>query len=70
MAKILFKKTLKKRMCVLGLSTDWDTLTPWEHKGKNMPYFGIHKSISASGNVKFTYLFIGPFGVVIGKWIG
>lgn len=70
MANILFESVRKERMIVVGVSKDWYTITPWEHKGKIMPYFGSCKSISDSGNVKFTYLFIGPFSVVIGKWIG
>ena len=70
MAGILFETVNKKRMIVLGLSKDWHTLTPWIHKGETMPYYGIRKNISDSGDVAFTYVYLGPFSLVIGKWIG
>lgn len=70
MAGILFECIRKERMLVLGLSKDWHTITPWEHKGEIMPYIGVRKNLSDSGNVKFTYVYLGPFSLVIGKWIG
>jgi hypothetical protein len=70
MASILFEHVRKERMIVLGLSKDWYTITPWEHKGEIMPYFGIRKNSSDSGNVKFMYMYLGPLSLVIGKWIG
>lgn len=70
MPGILYEKVSKKRMIVVGVSKDWDTFTPWELDGNIMPYFGIRNKISKSGNMKFTYIFIGPFSVVHAKWIG
>lgn len=70
MANILFESVTKKRMIVLGISKDWHTTTPWEHQGELMPYFGIRRNVGNSGFVKFTYFFLGPLSVVIGKWIG
>ncbi len=59
----------KKRLVVVALSKDWYSPRPWIHKGKDISYFTKINSVSATGNVRFTYLYLGPLSIVIGKWI-
>lgn len=66
---ILFDVRIKKSILVLSISKDWHTLAPWVHPGKLMPYIGVRRNISETGNVHFTYVYVGPFTLVIGTWI-
>lgn len=69
MANILFDVRIKKSALVLSISKDWNTPTPWKHQGKLMPYIGIRRNISETCNVYFTYVYLGPFSLVIGTLI-
>lgn len=68
MAKQLFEIKSKSRITKVFLSDDWKSKTPWRHNNLNQPYFAKVKETSDSGEVDFTYLYIGPFGVLTRKW--
>ena len=59
-----------KRITIISLSKDWYTITPWIHDGKVVPYVSKYVRLSDSRNVLFTYWYIGPIGIVSGKWVG
>lgn len=69
MANVLFKAGMGRRYLAMALSKDWYTCKPWTHKGDEISYFDICKNTSESGNVKFTYIYMGPIALVIGTWI-
>jgi hypothetical protein len=69
MAKELIEFKSKKRITKLFLSDDWKSKTPWRHNNLVQPYFSKIKETSESEQVKFTYFYIGPFGIISGKWV-
>jgi hypothetical protein len=68
MAKKLFEFKTKKRITALFLSDDWKSKTPWRHNNLVQPYFAKIKETSDSQQVKFTFLYVGPFAILSGKW--
>ena len=69
MAKQLFEIKSKTRITKVFLSDDWKSKTPWRHNNLAQPYFSKITEISESERVRFTYTYIGPFGIISGKWI-
>jgi len=69
MAKQLIEFKTKKRITKVFLSDDWKSKTPWRHNNLIQSYFAKINEISDSERVDFTYLYIGPFGILSGKWI-
>lgn len=69
MAKQLTEFKTKKRITKLFLSDDWKSKTPWRHNNLVQPYFAKINETSDSELVDFTYLYIGPFAILSGKWI-
>lgn len=70
MAIKIFETVKTKRITRVFLSDDWNTITPWQHKGKKVPYFFSYiREKSTSGDVDFLYLYIGPLAILSGKWI-
>jgi hypothetical protein len=70
MATILFKTRITSRYyAAVSWSKDWYTVKPWTHKGENVSYIAVRENISETGNVLFTYVYVGPFAFLIGKWI-
>jgi hypothetical protein len=49
-------------------SDEWYSLTPWKHDTKTMPYFS--RIVEQRENVLLTFLYIGPVGIIHGKWTG
>ena len=66
----IFKIKTKKRITQFYLSNDWNTTVPWSHRNVEQPYFSCKKELSKSNEVDFTYLYLGPLGIISGKWIG
>lgn len=67
----IFEFKVKNRITKFALSNDWYTCTPWQHHDQVLPYlFNYIREISDSGCVNFTYIYIGPFAIISGKWIG
>lgn len=60
----------KKRILLISLSKDWNTRTPWTHKGSPAPYFSVYRNVGESKRVHFTYVYIGPISVLYAKWVG
>lgn len=58
----------KERITFVTVSNEWYTLTPWQHKGKVLPYFGVRSEVRE--NTKLTRIYLGPIGIITGKWIG
>ena len=70
MPQKLFEIETDGRISKFVLSNDWNTRVPWQHKGENLPYFAYKRELSDSKEVDFTYLYLGPFAMISGKWIG
>lgn len=69
MPKQLFTIKTKNRVTIVGWSNDWYTLVPWQHKGIDQNYISRVKQLNIRGDIEYTYLYIGPFGIVSGKLI-
>jgi hypothetical protein len=65
----LFQLKSKKSITKLYLSDDWASTTPWRHNNLIQPYFSKVTEMSESETVLLTYRYIGPFGVLTGKWV-
>ena len=69
MPRKFFEIDTKRRITKFILSNDWNTRVPWQHKGEDLPYFACKREFSNSGEVAFTYLYLGPFALISGKWL-
>ena len=57
-----------KRITVINLSKDWNTLTPWKFRDEVVGYFAVRRELKET--VQFTYVYLGPIGIISGKWVG
>jgi hypothetical protein len=57
----------KERVTYVTISNEWYTLTPWMFRGENVKYFDVRHELRE--NVKFTYVYLGPIGIISGKWV-
>jgi hypothetical protein len=58
----------KDRITFLTISNEWNTLTPWKFRDEVVGYFAVRRELQET--VQFTYWYIGPFGIISGKWVG
>lgn len=59
-----------KQIIKVTWSDSWNTLTPWTHKGNPTGYISFKRELSESEEVDFTYAYIGPIGIISGRWVG
>lgn len=69
MPHTLMTHTIKTRITKFVLSNDWASLHPWSHDGEPIHYFDIVSQVSDAKDVKLTFIYLGPFAIVSGKWI-
>jgi hypothetical protein len=70
MATELFELKSKERVIKFFWSDDWASKTPWRHNNLIQPYFSKVTELGEGQTVLFTYLYVGPFAVLRGKWVG
>jgi hypothetical protein len=70
MPKFLGERVEPGRITRFNLSNAWYVLTPWTHKGNPTGYISKYVELSDCGRVLFTYWYIGPLGIISGKWVG
>lgn len=70
MPQKLFEVNTKRRITQFTLSNDWNSRVPWQHKNEDLPYFACKRELSDSKEMDFTYLYLGPFAMISGKWLG
>lgn len=69
MPKKLFEMKRKGHISKFVLSNDWFSFKPWSHKDQPIPYVWKTTERSESGDVDFTYIYVGPFALISGKWV-
>jgi hypothetical protein len=69
MPQKIFETKSNRRITKFLWSNAWLSAQPWEHKKQPIPYIWWTKEASESGDVSLTYVYVGPFGLISGKWI-
>jgi len=68
MAKRIAELKSKERITFVTISDEWNTLTPWKFRDEVVGYFAVRRELKET--VQFTYVYLGPIGIISGKWVG